>query len=131
MDRTTLSLEQIKSLLPGLPNRDGFSDRLYLCKTGPLTGQFAQDTIWEPAIDEQVMTVRMRISTAELDRVNHVVDQDGIETDFYQDNPVVLFGHGMEGITLPVAVSEDSEGILTITRESDGTYAVAHHLSRD
>ncbi len=131
MDRTTLSLDQIKSLLPGLPDREGFSDLLYLCKTGPLTGQFAQDTIWEPAIEEQAMTVRMRISTAELDRVNHVVDQDGIETDFYQDNPVVLFGHGMEGITLPVAVSEDSDGILTITREADGTYAVAHHLSRN
>ena len=53
MDRTTLSLDQIKSLLPGLPDRKGFSDRLYLCKTGPLTGQFAVDTIWDPAIDEQ------------------------------------------------------------------------------
>lgn len=131
MDRTTLSLDQIKSLLPGLPDRKGFSDRLYLCKTGPLTGQFAVDTIWDPAIDEQSMTVRMRISTAELDRVNHVVDQDGIQTDFYRDNPVVLFGHGMEGITLPVAVSEDEQGALTIARESDGTYAVAHHLGRN
>jgi hypothetical protein len=64
LDRTTLSLDQIKSLLPGLPDREGFSDRLYLCKTGPLTGQFAVDTIWDPAIDEQSMTVRMRLKSS-------------------------------------------------------------------
>ena len=127
MDRTILTLEEIKALIPAMPDRFGFGDSIYLCKSGPLAGQFAIDTPSEPAIDEAAMTVRMRISTSQLDRVNHVVKQSGILLDMYRDNPVVLFGHGMDGITLPVAQSEDPDGNLTVTTEQDGTYAKAHH----
>lgn len=129
MERKVLTAEEVNALIPSLPDH-GYGDSLYLCKAGPLAGQFAIDTISEPAIDEQAMTVRMRISTSQLDRVNHVVNQAGIKTDLYRDNPVVLYGHGLE-ISFPVAQSEDEQGNLTVTTEADGTYAKAYHQARN
>lgn len=127
MTRQTLTLDEINTLLPSLPQREGFSSSLYLCKSGPVVGQLAADVISEPAIDTNALTVRMRISTNQCDRVNHVVRQEGINLELYRDNPIVLFGHGMEGIALPVAVSEDPNGLLTVENRDDGTYAIAHH----
>jgi hypothetical protein len=125
--RTILTLDDMRALIPKMPDREGFSSSLYLCKSGPLAGQFAADVLCEPAIDTAAMSVRMRISTPQLDRVNHVVKHGGILTDFYKDNPVVLFGHGMEGIVFPVAMSEDRQGNLTVQTCDDGTYATAFH----
>lgn len=127
MERTVLTLDDLRSLIPTMPDRGGFSSDLYLCKSGPLSGQFGIDTLSEPSWDTNTMTVKMRISTSQLDRVNHVVRQEGIKLDFYKDNPVVLFGHGMEGIVFPVAMSEDKDGELTVCKCEDGTYATAHH----
>ena len=129
MEKTILTAEELKALTPNLPDR-GYGETLYFCKSGPLAGQFAIDTVSEPAIDEAAMTVRMRISTPQIDRVNHVVKQSGLRTDLYQNNPVVLYGHGLE-ISLPVAQSEDNDGNLTITTEADGTYAKAFHNAKN
>lgn len=130
MEITILTPEQIRDeFYPKLGTTT--ESGLYICKSGPVAGAVGIDTLSEPAIDQNKLTVRMRISTPQLDRVNHVVNQDGLRLDYYKDNPTVLFGHGLEGITFPVAISEDSQGNCTISREEDGTYAVAHHMQQN
>jgi hypothetical protein len=128
MEKKPLTIEQLRKSLR--EKEGGFSNTLYLCKDGPMSGQMAYDVLTEPAIDIDKMTVRVRISTDQLDRINDVVNQDGGLFDNYRENPVVLYGHGMEGIVFPVALSEDHDGNMTITREEDGLYAVAYHSPR-
>lgn len=125
MEKKPLTVEQLRKSLR--EKEGGFSHSLYVCKDGPMSGQMAYDVLAEPAIDVEKMTVRTRISTDQLDRVGDVVNQDGGIFDDYRENPVVLYGHGMEGITVPVALSETPDENLTITREEDGLYAVAYH----
>ena len=91
----------------------------------------ALDSISNPAVDEDAVTVRMKISSERLDRDNEVVIQDGISLANYKNNPVVLFSHGLAGIVTPVAMSEDRNGNLTVTKSSDGTYATAYHIAAD
>ncbi|AMV35649.1 hypothetical protein VN12_26390 [Pirellula sp. SH-Sr6A] len=130
MEKRKVQFAEVGRLL--LPSREaGNTGHLYFCKSGPYGDQIAVDSVAAPAVDETNLTVRMRISTSQMDRVNHVVNQDGIKLDIYRDNPVVLYGHGLEGITLPVAVSEDGDGNVTVTQEEDGTYAVAHHQAKN
>lgn len=130
MEKRAVQFSEVGRLL--LPNREvGNAGHVYVCKSGPYGDQLAADSVDAPAVDETNLTVRMRISTPQLDRVNHVVNQSGLKLDIYKDNPVVLYGHGLEGITLPVAMSEDVEGNVTVTTEEDGTYAVAHHQAKN
>ncbi len=126
MTRTTMTLDQLRSELATV-DRIG---ELYLCKSGPFSGGLGIDLLSEPSIDQSAMTVRMPISTQQLDRVNHVVVQAGMRLDEYKDNPVVLFGHGCEGITFPVARSESPNGILSIVTEGETTYATAYHSAK-
>lgn len=123
MERTIITLEQLRGDLVTVDRRG----ELYLCKSGPFTGGLGIDLLSEPAIDQAAMSVRMPISTQQLDRVNHVVSQAGMLLDEYADNPVVLYGHGCEGITLPVAMSESPDGKLAIITEGETTYATAFH----
>lgn len=127
MQRTKLTIEELKKVLN--PTRaGGEAGHLYLCKSSPFGDQFARDSIFStPAIDEENLTVRMRITTPQVDRVNHVMIPDGVILDEYRANPVVLYGHGLEGIQMPVALAEDKEGNLQVAVEPDGIYSVAHH----
>jgi hypothetical protein len=103
-------------------------DRFSIVKAGPAAGSVVSGIIFnEPAIDETNMTVRMRISTAQIDRVRDIVVQEGIKKTFYVDNPQVLYGHGMEGIHFGVAMSDTVDGECTVTTQEDGTYAIARH----
>jgi hypothetical protein len=103
-------------------------DRFSIVKAGPAAGSIVSGIIFnEPAIDETNMTVRMRISTAQIDRVRDIVVQEGIKKTFYVDNPQVLYGHGMEGIHFGVAMSDTVDGECTVTTQEDGTYAIARH----
>ena len=90
------------------------------------TSQLAMDALSEPAIDELNLTVRMRISTEDIDRDGHVLCQVGGKYDNYRNNPCVLLEHGEE-YKLPVAMSETPDKQLAISLEQDGTYGVAHH----
>ena len=91
-------------------------------------GQIAVDLLSTPAIDESTLSVRMRISTDAVDRERMSIIQEGILLDLYQDNPVVLFGHGEAGIEIPVAMAESPDGKVVVWRErGNGTYSRAYH----
>ncbi len=94
-------------------------------------GRIGVDTLGKPAVDQNELTVRMRISTNAIDRDRMIISQTGIDTEFYVDNPVVLFGHGEQGIHIPVALSEDRSGQCTVWRDGDATWAVAYHNKND
>lgn len=94
-------------------------------------GRIGVDTLGKPAVDENDLTVRMRISTNAVDRDRMIISQSGIDTEFYVDNPVVLFGHGEQGIHIPVALSEDPSGRCTVWRDGDATWAIAYHNAKD
>lgn len=102
--------------------------RAFVRKAG--TSQLAMDALSEPAIDETNLTVRMRISTEDIDRDGHVLIQAGGRYDNYRSNPCVLLEHG-EQYKLPVAMSETPDKQLAISLEQDGTYGVAHHTQKD
>ncbi len=96
-----------------------------------MAGQVAVDVLSQPAVDSKTMSCRFLISTDAIDRDKMAVRQEGIRLDYYQLNPVVLYGHGMEGIVLPIAMSEDDEGSITVQREGNHTYARAFHKPSD
>lgn len=100
--------------------------RAFVRKAG--TSQLAMDALSEPAIDETRLTVRMRISTEDIDRDGHVLIQAGGRYDNYRENPCVLLEHG-EQYKLAVAMSETPDKQLAISLEQDGTYGVAHHTA--
>ena len=91
----------------------------------------AVDILSEPAINPTELSVRMCISSDAVDREDMIIRQEGINTALYRPNPVVLWGHGLEGISLPIAMSEDLEGNLTVTRDDNYTYARAFHNAKD
>jgi hypothetical protein len=112
----------------GLPTRDSAEFGSAYQVSEELLGV---DTLSNPAVDHATMSVYMRISTDAVDRERMVVRQEGIDISLYRINPVVLYGHGEDGIVLPVAVSEDPQGNCTVTLEEDGTYARAYHKSNN
>lgn len=116
-----------KNKIDNLPKR-GAAAMGELYEVGSLV---AADVLSKPAVNEKKMTVRMRISTDCIDRERMVILQDGIDLSLYVNNPVVLYGHGEEGIVTPVAMSEDDDGNCTVFRTDDGTYAIAKHQKKD
>lgn len=85
------------------------------------------DMFSDPAVNVAELSVRIPISTNDLDRANDVVVQSGITLSEYETNPVVLYEHGMEDVTVPVAISESAEGVLSIEVSDTITYATAYH----
>lgn len=115
------------SFVDTLPSREEVGvGQLYRYSKGA-----AADCLGKPAVNESNMSVRMRISTDCIDRERMVIRQEGIDLSLYRPNPVVLFGHGEEGICTPVAMSEDEDGECTVFPHEDGTYAIAFHKSAD
>lgn len=68
-----------------------------------------------PYVDTKAMSARAIISTATVDRVGDSLDPRGCDLTNYAKNPVVLWGHGLEGISIPIATSMDPRGNLAIT----------------
>lgn len=65
-------------------------------------------------------TILTRPKKNELNRGGRMVQiapgplGEGMKTENYQKNPVVLFNHGMEGFVFPVGLSQDKNGKCTI-----------------
>lgn len=115
-------------LLDGLPSSPAEFGTIY----SPRENVVSQDILMgKAAVNESSMSVRARISTDDIDREGMIVANDGIRLDLYVHNPVVLFGHGIEGIPFPIAMAETPEGECTITKEADGTYGVAYFQQSD
>ena len=66
-------------------------------------------------IDVNKVCMTATISTATPDRVGDVLLPRGCDYQDYAKNPVVLWAHGLEqGLTLPIGVSKDPTGQLTL-----------------
>ena len=103
----------------------------YLCKS--IGGAVAAyDTLNDgPSIDTNRMAIRMRISTDDLDRQGHIVNQRGLLLDTYTLNPQVLLAHG-EQYQLAVAMAEDPESLAcTVEIGEHETYAWGFHKAAD
>lgn len=103
----------------------------YLCKS--IGGAVAAyDTLNDgPSIDTNRMGVRMRISTDDLDRQGHIVNQAGLVLDVHKLNPVVLLGHG-EQYQIPIAMAENPDTLAyTVEIGEHETYAWGYHKAAD
>jgi len=67
-----------------------------------------------PEIDRNSMSATAIISTATIDRVGDVLIPRGCRIENYRKNPVVLWAHGLEGITRPIGTSRDASGNLAV-----------------
>ena len=68
----------------------------------------------QPYVDRKAMSARAIISTSSVDRVGDILLPTGCDLKFYAKNPVVLWGHGLEGIVLPIGTSRSPDGKLAI-----------------
>ncbi|WP_397570650.1 hypothetical protein [Schlesneria sp. T3-172] len=75
------------------------------------------------------MSATAIISTATPDRVGDVLIPRGCQLENYAKNPVVLWGHGLEDIKVPIATSNDPSGRLSI-RISDHEVKATSYFSQ-
>lgn len=118
----------IPDAFAGLPARS--LNSLYLCKAGS-KDQVAMDVLSQPVVDKKACSVMMVISTDALDRDKMFIRQSGIMLDYYRLNPVVLYGHGIEGIVMPVASAWDKDKNLQIFPEETQTLSKAFHSPKN
>ena len=94
-------------------------------KLAPSGRSLAMETTVAPEIDRQAMSARAVISTATIDRVQDLLIPRGCRLENYQKNPVVLWGHGLEGISQPIGTSRDPTGNLAVTITDDEVRATS------
>lgn len=76
------------------------------------------------------MSAAAVISTPTPDRVSDSMVPNGCKLDNYRKNPQVFWEHGLGGITLPIAKSEDEDGDLTIEITSAGVIGTAYFTNK-
>lgn len=69
----------------------------------------------QPSVDRSAMSATAVISTAIIDRAKDVLIPRGCRLENYAKNPVVLWAHGLEGISQPIGTSKDPSGQLAVT----------------
>jgi len=108
--RRTKTIESVIGSQIGRPRSPGA-----FYKLAPAAPSLAMDVNdGAPYVDRAAMSARAVISTPALDRMGDVLVPEGIRLDNYRRNPVVLWAHGFEGITIPLGRSEDPDGNLTV-----------------
>lgn len=117
-------------LIKLLPNR-ATPGRFYKLATADGVVSLAMDSVVAPAIDESRMCATAIISTPAPDRVRDVMVPRGIWLDDYRLNPVVLWEHGLAGITTPIAKSEHADGRMAIEVFDDRVEGTAYHTSKN
>jgi hypothetical protein len=80
----------------------------------------------KPYVDRAAMSARAIISTATEDRVGDILNPRGCLLKNYAKNPVVLWGHGLEGITTPIGTSCDPDDNLAIEIQDDFVLATCY-----
>lgn len=95
----------------------------HICQDAKLTGTSGNDM-------SATFTILTRPKKAELNRGGRMVqitpgpNGKGMQTDNYQNNPVVLFNHGMDGFVFPIGRAQDKPGKSTLKvnpRQMSGT----------
>ena len=80
----------------------------------------------QPYVDRGGVWARAIISTATEDRVGDILNPRGCQLKNYSLNPVVMWGHGLEGITTPIGTSIDPMGNLTVEVNDDYVLATSY-----
>ena len=78
-------------------------------------GSLAIDHISPPYVDRATMSAQAVISTATIDRVGDLLIPRGCRLENYAKNPIVLWAHGLEGITQPIGTSLSPDGELAVS----------------
>ena len=65
---------------------------------------------YSPSTDKASMSALFRICTARVDREGDIIEPSGVDWSDYKNAPVVKYEHGLTGIPLPIAKSEDANG---------------------
>ena len=78
-------------------------------------GSLAIDHISPPYVDRAAMSAQAVISTATIDRVGDLLIPRGCRLENYAKNPIVLWAHGLEGITQPIGTSLSPDGELAVS----------------
>jgi hypothetical protein len=79
----------------------------------------------EPYIDRAAMSARAVISTATVDRVGDSLVPRGCRLDNYVKNPVVMWAHGLAGISQPIGTSRDARGNVAVTISDRDVHATS------
>lgn len=118
-DQTTKStlLVDVADLISERPRA---SSRHYRFGEGKSLGYDVEQSE-QPYVDRGEMSARAVISTATKDRVGDVLLPVGCNLTNYAKNPVVLWGHGIEGLSLPIGTSM-KDGNLGIEITDDAVY---------
>ena len=85
----------------------------------------AWDFSGQPYVDRKAMSARAVISTATIDRVGDMLLPQGCQLANYAKNPVVLWSHGLEGISHPIATSRSPDGSLGVMITSNEVQATS------
>lgn len=80
----------------------------------------------KPYVNRSEMSARAIISTATEDRVGDILNPRGCLLKNYAKNPVVLYGHGLEGITTPIGTSCDPNDTLAVEINDDFVVATCY-----
>jgi len=80
-----------------------------------MNGSLAIDHISPPYVDRAAMSAQAVISTATIDRVGDLLIPRGCRLENYAKNPIVLWAHGLEGITQPIGTSLSPDGELAVS----------------
>lgn len=123
MDKQIITAEEFRKALRSTQSPARMLGDFYLTKND--TSQVGIAISGEASIDPVNMTAKVPISTEDLDRVNHVVVQNGIKLAYYERNPVVLYNHGESGVTEAIALSKRDNEPLAIEIQDGQTYATA------
>lgn len=79
-------------------------------------GGLVRDTLGITRHDKAKMSATAVINTPDCDREGEVILAEGIDFGNYRKNPIVLWEHGVAGLTLPIASSENpDDGSLAIS----------------
>ena len=91
----------------------------------PESSSLAFERSGQPYVNRSEMSARAVISTSTVDRVGDVLIPTGCRLTNFAKNPVVLWAHGLEGISQPIATSCDPTGQLSVTISTDDIQATA------
>ena len=79
-----------------------------------------------PYVDRDKMSARFTVSTANPDRVGDVLLPSGCDITDYRKNPCWMYGHGLEGIVLPIGTCMDPDGKLDLQITEDAVTATCY-----
>ncbi len=87
------------------------------------SSSLGMNRVGKPYVDRAAVSAKTLISVATVDRKKDLLIPAGCNLSQYRKNPVVMWGHGLEGLSTPIGRSEDNDGRLTVVINDDSVEA--------